>query len=82
MSKEKRKDNVTIYDMRYPYLNGTHNYTRFTCRINLRHSVLCHKALHKGTSFEGNLAEISNAQMIIMYWFAFSFVKSDGTIKL
>ena len=39
-------------------------------------------ALQKRNCVETNLAEISNAQMIIMYWFAFSFVKSDGTIKL
>ena len=78
--KKKKRTLSGLTTVRYPYLHGTHNFTRFTCRINWRHSVLFHKALHKGNSFDGNLAEISNAQMIIMYWFAFSFVKSDGTI--
>ena len=38
-------------------------------------------APQKRNCVETNLAEISNAQLLIMYWFAFSFVKSDGTIK-
>ena len=80
--KKKTRTSSGLTTVRSPFLHGTHNYTRLTCRINQRHSVLFDKALHKGNSFEGDLAEISNAQMIIMYWFALSFVKSDGSIKL